>query len=124
MYIICTVAPALVRLKFIKPSGPSADLGPCFYPTATITFRDYRPAIIIIITSCASLILTNATITSVTVMKLLTRCSTHYCSCSLTYILGIYDVPKHNMIDITYYTYCQFLIYIQTPFILVSCIIV
>lgn len=59
------------------------------------------------------------------VMKLLTHCSTHYCSCSLTYILGTYDIPKHNIIDITYYipTYCQFLIYIQTLFILVSCII-
>jgi len=31
MYIICTIAPVLVRIKFIKPSGPSADLGPCFY---------------------------------------------------------------------------------------------
>lgn len=49
---MCAVAPALVRLKFIKPSGPSADLGPCFYvaaPTTTITSLVHRPAIVIII---------------------------------------------------------------------------
>jgi len=43
---------SLVRIKFIKPSGLSADLGPCFYvaaPTTTITSLVHRPAFIIII---------------------------------------------------------------------------